>query len=552
MNKTDAPESAEPSASESGMHADPVIDPGVAAELQGRYAQEFATLWQQLLTAQVPPVADRRFANPAWQSSSLHAFNAAAYLLNGKFLAAMADALQLPPKAKQKIRFGAEQMVNAMSPANFLFSNPEAHQKIIETKGESLSAGLRHLYEDIQKGRISQSDESAFEVGRNVAITEGAVVFENELFQLLQYSPLTPTVYERPLLLVPPCINKYYILDLQPHNSFVRYAVEQGHTVFLISWRNADAAIAGATWDDYIETGVLKAIAAVQAISAQEKINVLGFCVGGTMLTNALALAYARGEKPAASLTLLTTFIDFSDTGMLDVYIDEKKVKETEQAIGQGGLMKGLDFNAAFASLRSNELIWNYVTSHYLKGENPAPFDMLYWNADSTNLPGPMYCWYLRNTYLENNLKQFGKFKLVGKKIDFGKIDVPSFIYASRDDHIVPWTSAYASINILNRKKPQQNHFVLGASGHIAGVISPPGKNRRQYWIADKHTVEYEADALSWLANATEVAGSWWPAWVDFLAQHAGKKVKAPRKLGNAQFKVIEAAPGRYVKVKAS
>ena len=552
MNKTDAPESAEPSASESGMHADPVIDPGVAAELQGRYAQEFATLWQQLLTAQVPPVADRRFANPAWQSSSLHAFNAAAYVLNGKFLAAMADALQLPPKAKQKIRFGVEQMVNAMSPANFLFSNPEAQQKIIETKGESLSAGLRHLYEDIQKGRISQSDESAFEVGRNVAITEGAVVFENELFQLLQYSPLTPTVYERPLLLVPPCINKYYILDLQPHNSFVRYAVEQGHTVFLISWRNADAAIAGATWDDYIETGVLKAIAAVQAISAQEKINVLGFCVGGTMLTNALALAYARGEKPAASLTLLTTFIDFSDTGMLDVYIDEKKVKETEQAIGQGGLMKGLDFNAAFASLRSNELIWNYVTSHYLKGENPAPFDMLYWNADSTNLPGPMYCWYLRNTYLENNLKQFGKFKLVGKKIDFGKIDVPSFIYASRDDHIVPWTSAYASINILNRKKPQQNHFVLGASGHIAGVINPPGKNRRQYWIADKHTVEYEADALSWLANATEVAGSWWPAWVDFLAQHAGKKVKAPRKLGNAQFKVIEAAPGRYVKVKAS
>ena len=551
MNKTDAPQSAEPSASETGIHADPVIDPSVAAELQGRYAQEFATLWQQLLTAQVPPVADRRFANPAWQSSSLHAFNAAAYLLNGKFLAAMADAMQVPPKAKQKIRFGVEQMVNAMSPANFLFSNPEAQQKIIETKGESLSAGLKNLFEDIQKGRISQSDESAFEVGRNVAITKGAVVFENELFQLLQYSPLTPTVYERPLLLVPPCINKYYILDLQPHNSFVRYAVEQGHTVFLISWRNADASIAGATWDDYIETGVLKAIAVAQAISAQEKINVLGFCVGGTMLTNALALAYARGDKPAASLTLLTTFIDFSDTGMLDVYIDEKKVKETEQAIGQGGLMKGLDFNAAFASLRSNELIWSYVTSHYLKGENPAPFDMLYWNADSTNLPGPMYCWYLRNTYLENNLKRFGKFKLVGKKIDFGKIDVPSFIYASRDDHIVPWTSAYASINILNRKKPQQNHFVLGASGHIAGVINPPGKNKRQYWIGDKHAVAYEADALSWLENATEVAGSWWPAWVDFLTQHAGKTVKAPRKPGNTQFKVIEAAPGRYVKVKA-
>ncbi len=546
MNKTDAPES---SASETGMHIDPVIDSAVAAELQGRYAQEFTTLWQQMLTAQMPPVTDRRFANPAWQSSSLHAFNAAVYLLNGKFLAAMADAMHVPPKAKQKIRFAVEQMVNAMSPANFLFSNPEAQQKIIETKGASLTAGLKHLFEDIQKGRISQSDETAFEVGRNVAITEGAVVFENELFQLLQYTPLTTTVYERPLLLVPPCINKYYILDLQPHNSFVRYAVGQGHTVFLISWRNADASIASATWDDYIETGVLKAIAVAQAISAQEKINVLGFCVGGTMLTNALALACARGDKPVASLTLLTTFIDFSDTGMLDVYIDEEKVKETEQAIGQGGLMKGLDFNAAFASLRSNELIWSYVTSHYLKGENPAPFDMLYWNADSTNLPGPMYCWYLRNTYLENNLKQFGKFTLAGKNIDFGKIDAPAFIYGSRDDHIVPWTSAYASTTILNRKKPQQNHFVLGASGHIAGVINPPGKSKRHYWINNKKN---DADALTWLADATEVAGSWWPAWIDFLAQHAGKKIRARRKLGNAEFKAIEAAPGSYVKVKAS
>lgn len=541
MNK---PESPQPFANEAGM----VIDPALAAELQSDYTQQFSSLWQQMLTAQVPPVADKRFAHAAWQSSTLHAFNAAAYLLNAKFLTAMADAMQIPPKAKQKIRFAVEQMVNAMSPANFLFSNPEAQQKIVETKGESLSTGLKQLFADIQKGRISQSDESAFEVGRNVAITEGAVVFENEFFQLLQYKPLTPTVHERPLLLVPPCINKYYILDLQPHNSFVRYAVEQGHTVFMISWRNADASIAHATWDDYIEQGVIKAIAVAQAISAQEKINVLGFCVGGTMLTNALALLAARGEKPAASMSLLTTFLDFSDTGILDVYIDEAKVKETEQAIGQGGLMKGLDFNAAFASLRSNELIWNYVTSNYLKGEYPAPFDMLYWNADSTNLPGPMYCWYVRNTYLENNLTQFGKFMLGGKKIDLGKIDAPSFIYGSRDDHIVPWTSAYASTAILNRKKPQQNRFVLGAAGHIAGVINPPGKNKRHYWVND----DVPKDALSWLAGATEIAGSWWPAWADFLALHAGKKIKAPRKLGNAQYQPAEPAPGSYVKVKAS
>lgn len=541
MNK---PESPQPFANEHGM----VIDPALAAELQSDYAQQFSSLWQQMLTAQVPPVVDKRFSHAAWQSSTLHAFNAAAYLLNAKFLTAMADAMQVPPKARQKIRFAVEQMVNAMSPANFLFSNPEAQQKIVETKGASLTTGLKQLFADIQKGRISQSDESAFEVGRNVAITEGAVVFENEFFQLLQYKPLTPTVHERPLLLVPPCINKYYILDLQPHNSFVRYAVEQGHTVFMISWRNADASIADATWDDYIELGVIKAIAVAQAISAQEKINVLGFCVGGTMLTNALALLAARGEKPAASLSLLTTFLDFSDTGILDVYIDEAKVKETEQAIGQGGLMKGLDFNAAFASLRSNELIWNYVTSNYLKGESPAPFDMLYWNADSTNLPGPMYCWYVRNTYLENNLTQFGKFMLGGKKIDLGKIDAASFIYGSRDDHIVPWMSAYASTAILNRKKPQQNRFVLGAAGHIAGVINPPGKNKRHYWVND----DVSTDALSWLAGATEIAGSWWPAWADFLALHAGKKVKAPRKLGNAQYPPAEPAPGSYVKVKAS
>lgn len=525
------------------------IDPAVATQLQNDYAQQFMTLWQQMLSAQVPPVADKRFADPAWQSSTMHAFNAAAYSLNAKFLAAMADAVQVPPKAKQKIRFAVEQMVNAMSPANFLFSNPEAQQKLIETKGASLTNGLKHLFEDMQKGRISQSDETAFEVGRNVAITEGAVVFENELFQLLQYKPLTDKVYERPLLLVPPCINKYYILDLQAHNSFVRYAVEQGHTVFLISWRNADATIAHATWNDYIEDGVLQAMHVAQAITRQDKINVLGFCVGGTMLTNALALACARGEAPAASLTLLTTFLDFSDTGILDVYIDEGKIKEIEQEIGSGGLMKGLDFNAAFASLRSNELIWNYVASNYLKGENPAPFDMLYWNADSTNLPGPMYCWYVRNTYLENNLKQFGKFMLGDKPIDLRQIDAPSFIYGSREDHIVPWTSAYESVNILNRKKPQQNRFVLGAAGHIAGVINPPGKSRRQYWINE---VQDGLDALSWLAGAQEVAGSWWPAWTEFLVSHSGAQVKARSKLGNAKFKPIEAAPGRYVKAKAA
>ena len=522
------------------------IDPALAAQLQNDYAQQFMTLWQQMLNSQVPPLTDKRFADPAWQSSTMHAFNAAAYLLNAKFLAAMADAVQMPPKAKQKVRFAVEQMVNAMSPANFLFSNPEAQQKLIETKGASLTNGLKHLFEDMQKGRISQSDETAFEVGRNVAITEGAVVFENDLFQLLQYKPLTDTVYERPLLLVPPCINKYYILDLQAHNSFVRYAVEQGHTVFLISWRNADASIAHATWNDYIEQGVLQAMHVAQAITRQKKINVLGFCVGGTMLTNALALACARGEEPVASLTLLTTFLDFSDTGILDVYIDEGKIKKIEQEIGSGGLMKGLDFNAAFASLRSNELIWNYVASNYLKGENPAPFDMLYWNADSTNLPGPMYCWYVRNTYLENNLKQFGKFMLGDKPIDLRQIDAPSFIYGSREDHIVPATAAYASTQMLPGKK----RFVMGASGHIAGVINPPAKGKRSHWT--RADGKFPGTLDQWLEGATEHPGSWWTDWSGWLKSHAGKQIAAPKAYGKGtKFKAIEPAPGRYVKQKA-
>jgi polyhydroxyalkanoate synthase subunit PhaC len=459
----------------------------------------------------------------------------------------MADSVEATPRAKQKIRFAVQQMVDAMSPANFLVSNPEAHQKIIETKGESLTKGIAHMIEDLQKGRISQTDESAFEVGRNVATTEGTVVFENELFQLIQYKPLTKTVYERPLLLIPPCINKYYILDLQPENSLVRYAVEQGQTVFLISWCNPDASLGHVTWDDYIQNGAIKAIEVVQEISGQDQINALGFCVGGTILSTALALLFGRGEHPVASMTLLTSLLDFSDTGVIDVFIDEAQVTMREQAIGQGGLMPGRDFTSAFSSLRPNDLVWNYVKANYLKGENPPAFDLLYWNADATNLPGPMFCWYLRNMYLENNLKVPGKLTVAGEKVDLSSIDVPTFIYGSREDHIVPWVAAYESTSLLNPKKRNRNRFILGASGHIAGVINPPAKKKRSYWTND-HAA---ANAEEWLSGAKEHAGSWWPEWSAFLAKNAGKKVNAPRKAGSIKYKSIEPAPGRYVKVKA-
>jgi polyhydroxyalkanoate synthase subunit PhaC len=524
-----------------------VLDPKTVTQLQNDYMQQLSALWQDFLASKTPSVADRRFAAPEWQSNPLFAFNAAAYLLNARFLMAMADAVETTPRAKQKIRFAVQQMVDAMSPANFLVTNPEAQQKIIETKGESLAKGIAHMLEDMQKGRISQTDESAFEVGRNVATSEGMVVFENYLFQLIQYKPLTATVHERPLLLVPPCINKYYILDLQPENSLVRHAVEQGHTVFLVSWCNPDASLAHVTWDDYIEDGVICALNAVQEISKQEQINALGFCVGGTLLSVALALLFGRGEKPVASLTLLTTLLDFSDNGVLDVFIDEAQVAMREQTIGNGGLMPGRDFTSAFSSLRPNDLVWNYVKSNYLKGEEPPPFDLLYWNADSTNLPGPMFCWYLRNMYLENNLRRPGKLNVAGAPVDLSKIDAPAFIYGSREDHIVPWAAAYESMSLLNPKKRNRNRFVLGASGHIAGVINPPAKKKRSYWVNDKPT----ADAEAWLSGATEHPGSWWPEWSKFLAKHGGEKVRAPRKFGSTRYKPIEPAPGRYVRVKA-
>ncbi|HVL76365.1 MAG TPA: class I poly(R)-hydroxyalkanoic acid synthase [Noviherbaspirillum sp.] len=556
------PPKIDPAALQALLHAAPIdtrpftaamkefsanVDPSVLAELQADYMRQLSSLWSDMLASKTPTIADRRFGSPEWQSNPLSAFHAAVYLLNARFLNALADAVQASPRARQKIKFAVQQMVDAMSPANFLVSNPEAQQKLIETKGESLAKGIAHMLEDMKKGRISQSDESAFEVGRNVANTEGAVVYENELFQLIQYKPLTKSVYQRPLLLVPPCINKYYILDLQPDNSLVRHAVEQGHSVFLVSWCNPDASLGHLTWDDYIGQGTLEAIRVTQEISGQEQLNMLGFCVGGTILASALAVLAARGEHPAASLTLLTTLLDFSDTGVIDVFIDEAQVAMRERTIGKGGLMPGRDFASAFSSLRPNDLVWNYVKTNYLKGETPPPFDLLYWNSDSTNLPGPMFCYYLRNMYLENNLRKPGRLTVLGENVDLSLIDAPVFVYGSREDHIVPWAAAYESTALLNPRRRKRNRFVLGASGHIAGVINPPAKKKRSYWVNEEPALTAEA----WLAGAAEHPGSWWPEWTAFLKQNAGKQVAAPKRLGNAKYKPIEPAPGRYVKVKA-
>ncbi|WGT65257.1 class I poly(R)-hydroxyalkanoic acid synthase [Variovorax paradoxus] len=524
------------------------IDPEKLQSIQQQYVAEATELWRQGFAAK--PEGDKRFASDAWGGNPLAAFSAAVYLLNGRTMLNMADAIDADEKTKARLRFAVEQWMAASSPSNSLALNAEAQKKAIETQGESIAKGIQNLLHDIKQGHLSMTDESAFEVGRNVATTEGAVVFENELFQLLEYKPLTAKVYERPFLLVPPCINKFYILDLQPENSLIRYANEQGHRVFVVSWRNPDESLANATWDDYIENAAIKAIHTVQEISGPTnksgQINALGFCVGGTILSTALAVLAARGEKPAASVTLLTTFLDFSDTGILDIFVDEPMVQYREMQLGKGGLLPGGDLASTFSFLRPNDLVWNYVVGNYLKGETPPPFDLLYWNSDATNLPGPFYTWYLRNTYHENKLAKPNALTVCGQKVDLGKIDVPVYIYGSREDHIVPIGGAYASTQLLPGKK----RFVMGASGHIAGVINPPAKKKRSHWIREDG--KFPKTQAEWLAGATEHPGSWWTDWAQWLKGHAGKQVPAPKTYGNGKtYKAIEPAPGRYVKARA-
>ena len=519
-------------------------------KIQQAYLTDAAALWNQSVQAgnAISVASDKRFSNTAWNESPVAKFSAAAYLLNARTLMGLAEAVEGTPKTRARMRFAVEQWMAATAPSNFMTLNAEAQKKAVETQGESIAKGLKNLLKDIQQGYVSMTDESVFEVGKNVATTEGAVVFENEFFQLLEYKPLTDKVFEKPFLLVPPCINKFYILDLQPENSLIRYAVAQGHRTFVISWRNPDASMAEKTWDDYIEHAAIQAIEVVQDITGAETINTLGFCVGGTILATALSVLAARGDKPAASVTLLTSLLDFTDTGILDIFIDEETVKYREEEMGKGGLLKGKDLASTFSALRPNDLVWNYVVGNYLKGETPPPFDLLYWNSDATNLPGPFYAWYLRNTYWENKLVQPGAATVCGEGIDLSLLDMPVYLYGSREDHIVPIAGAYASTQVLTGKK----RFVMGASGHIAGVINPPSKNKRSYWTHDKlQRGQFPAAQGDWLLGATEHPGSWWTDWSAWLAGHGGKQVAAPKTYGNRQHKPTEPAPGRYVKARA-
>ena len=526
---------------------------GLIVDLQRDYLKQVWRLWNEMFLQTYSggkhsdialAKGDRRFKDASWREQPYYDLLRQTYLLGSRHLHEFVNMAQVDDRTKLQLRFYARQFIDAVSPSNFPATNPEVIRKAIETRSASLTDGMRNLIDDLQKGRITRADESAYEVGRNLAATPGTVVFENELIQLIQYAPQTSEVEGTPLLFVPPCINKYYLLDLGKGNSLVEYAVAQGHQVFLISWRSAAPETQHFTWDDYLEMGPLKAIEVVLDITGAERTNALGFCIGGTILSCAAAVLAARRQDRLATVTLLTTMLDFSDTGEIGLLIDAGSVALREATIGKSGIMPGKELAFTFSTLRANDFIWRYVVDSYLKGATPDAFDLLYWDSDSVSLPGPMYCWYIRNTYLENNIKDPGKTTQCGVPVDLSKITVPFYLLASRADHIVPWKTAFRSTDLIGGGA----RFVLAASGHVAGVINPPARNKRSHWLNG----DLESDPQGWFDGAEEKPGSWWPDWGAWMRRHSNGTIPAPVQQGNARFGPIEPAPGRYVKKKSN
>lgn len=520
------------------------------ASIQQRHYAEQLALWQRFAApaagqSQLPePEPDPRFRAPEWREIAWFDYLRRSYLLNARWLRELIELVPADDRTRRKLAFYTQQFIDALSPANFAATNPEALKLAFETGGESLARGLANLLTDASRGRVSMTDEAAFEVGRDIGVTPGSVVYRNDLVELLQYRPRAAQVHRRGLLVVPPCINKYYILDLRPENSFVRYALDHGLNVFMISWRDVPPALGHLSWDDYIAQGVVRAIDVAKSISGDEKLNALGFCVGGTLLAAALAVLRRKRRRPVASLTLLASLLDFADPGDIGVYVDEAYVRACERDLGGGGILPGSRLAAAFASLRANDLVWRYVVDNYLKGNSPPPFDLLYWNSDSANLPGPMYAYYLRNMYLGNALRTPDALTMCGVPVDLGRIDLPTYVLATEGDHIVPWRSAFASARLLGADVT----FVLGASGHIAGVVNPPHPPRRQF-----RTGRFDSDDPErWREAAEAHAGSWWPHWLAWIKARSGPLVDTPQRLGTGRYPELDPAPGRYVREPAA
>ena len=518
-----------------------------------RYQHDQMGLWLKMFAlpgsesvsqAIVPQPGDRRFSAKEWREYPVFDYLKQSYLLASNLLNECAAATHLDPENKKKLKFYTRFFADALSPANFAATNPEVIQHAIDSNGQSLVDGLQHLMEDLGKGRISMTDEAAFQLGANLATTQGAVIYENDLIQLIQYQPTTEKVAERPLLVIPPFINKFYILDLQPKNSFVKYATDQGNTVFIISWVNPEKDLKDLTWDDYLESGVFTALEIAKKVTGAAQVNTVAWCVGGTLLASALAVMQNREDESVASATFFTTLLDFSEPGELGVFIDEAQVAQREAQLEHTGMLNGRDLALVFSMLRANDLIWSYVVNNYLKGKTPPPFDILYWNSDPTNMPGNMYIAYIQNMYLENKLVKPDGLTMCGEAIDLSKVTTPSYFLSTIEDHIAPWTATFKTINLFSGPVD----FVLGGSGHIAGVINPPIKKKRNYWVNG----EQGKGAEHWLMTATSHPGSWWPHWIEWLAQYQGGDVDAPTSLGNEEYKELEPAPGRYVQKRIS
>ncbi len=537
------------------MTARIMANPAKLVQAQISLWNDYMTLWQttarKMLGEPATPVVspspeDRRFKDALWDDNYVFDYIKQSYLLSARWMQSMVrDVEGLDEKTAKKVDFYTRQFVDAMAPSNFAVTNPEVLRTTMESGGENLLKGLSNLLEDLERGKgrlaIKMTDLEAFKVGENIAVTPGKVVFQNDLIQLLQYNPTTESVSRRPLLIIPPWINKYYILDLRERNSFIKWAVDQGQTVFVVSWVNPDEKLAAKSFDDYMVEGPLAALDAIEKATGEREVNAIGYCLGGTLLACTLAWMAARKDNRIHSATFFASMVDFEEAGELSVFIDEEQLASLEERMSEKGYLEGRDMAMTFNMLRANDLIWSFVVNNYLLGKDPFPFDLLYWNSDSTRMPAAMHSFYLRQMYQENRLSA-GEIKLLGTKIDLSKIKTPVYILSTREDHIAPWRSTYVATQLYQGPK----EFVLAASGHIAGVVNPPAANKYSHWIG-KSTPPSPDD---WLAAAEQRSGSWWPHWDEWVKKFSGGQSPA-RKPGDGKLKAIEDAPGSYVRVRA-
>ena len=530
-----------------------LAEPWKLAEMQAKMFWDHVALWQsgllRMLGKEVPSVAeaakgDLRFRDAGWQDQFLFDYIKQSYLIAARHLHdAVSSVDGLSEETRKKVNFYTRQYIDALSPSNFAITNPQVLRETLHSGGQNLLKGLNNLLADIERGGIRMADEKAFKLGVNIATTPGKVVFQNGLMQLIQYAPSTETVFKRPLLVIPPWINKYYILDLREKNSFVRWAVEQGHTVFVVSWVNPDERYAGKTFEDYMFEGPLAALDAIGQATGENEVNVIGYCLGGTLLGAALAWMAQKNDRRAASATFFASLLDFSIPGELGVFIDEAQVENLERRMQERGYLEGSEMAATFNMLRANDLVWSFVVHNYLLGKDPFPFDLLYWNSDSTRMPAKMHSFYLREMYLANRLRVPGGITLGGVPIDLGKIVIPAYFVSTIEDHIAPWKSTYKGARLPSGP----TRFVLGGSGHIAGIVNPPSAKKYGYWTGS----ELPESADEWQAGAARSEGSWWNDWKAWIAGLNGPGRAPARVPGGGTLQALEDAPGSYVSVPA-